>query len=62
MLRPAAASWQDWWNTSNQAVFGGLGVRLSLDNYYQSILRIDYGWNIKSQKAGEFVIGIGQFF
>ncbi|MGB1206968.1 MAG: hypothetical protein ACPG5B_15085 [Chitinophagales bacterium] len=62
VLRPAATSWQDWFTTSQQAVFGGLGLRLSLDNYYQSILRIDYGFNIKEQKAGEIVIGIGHFF
>ncbi len=63
-LRPSTQPLHTLLEKNNQQWFSGLGIRLSLDNYYESILRVDYGWNTTNVHLvnGGIVIGIGQYF
>ena len=50
-------------NTSpNLETFSGLGVRLVINQLYNTVLRLDYGVDISDNLRGGFVAGLGQFF
>ncbi len=46
----------------NQELFGGIGLRFHLVNFFAGTLRIDYGFDLLNGRRGEFVVGMGQFF
>ena len=66
-LRQPAERWQTMFESNSMQVYSGLGIRVSLDNYYQTILRVDFGTDAKTLgeqvfNDGGLVVGIGQYF
>lgn len=43
-------------------IYAGGGVRIILKKVYNAVLRIDYGYDIKSLKNGGFTVGFGHYF
>jgi outer membrane protein insertion porin family len=60
-LRPAGEKIEAIFNASNTFTTAGLGLRLHSRKYYNTVFRLDYGINLKDQKQGGFVIGLGQY-
>ena len=58
--RKPGGDFSDFAQTENMKVFGGMGLRVIYKRAFDTMLRIDYGYNYN--KAGGFVIGIGQYF
>lgn len=58
--RKPGGSFKDFTNSENMRAFSGLGFRLIYKQAFDTMLRIDYGYDY-SKNAG-LVIGIGQYF
>ncbi len=58
--RKPGGDFSDVTKTENMRVFGGMGLRVIYKRAFDTMLRIDYGYNYN--KTGGFVIGIGQYF
>ena len=58
--RKPGGDFSDFTETANMQAFSGLGLRLIYKRAFDTLLRIDYGYNYNS--TGGFVVGIGQYF
>ena len=58
--RKPGGDFSDFSKTENMRVFGGLGLRMIYKRAFDTMLRIDYGYNYNG--SGGFVLGIGQYF
>ena len=58
--RKPGGDFSDFTKTENMRAFGGMGLRAIYKRAFDTMLRIDYGYNYN--KTGGFVIGIGQYF
>ena len=58
--RKPGGDFSDFGKTENMRAFGGMGFRAIYKRAFDTMLRIDYGYNYN--KTGGFVIGIGQYF
>ncbi len=47
---------------AHQELYGGVGLRLHLVNFFGGTLRVDYGFDLLNGRKGEFVVGLGQYF
>ncbi len=61
-LRPAGTNFIDMFQSQNTYTTAGLGMRIHSRKFYNSVLRFDYGINLKDTQRGGFVIGLGQYF
>ncbi len=52
----------DFFQSENQQVYPGIGLRFIHKKIYNTIFRIDYGYGITSDATNGFVFGIGQYF
>jgi len=53
---------QDFAQRESQVYFSGAGLRIINKKVYNAIMRVDYGFDLKSPDNNGFVIGIGQYF
>ncbi len=58
--RKPGGDFSDFAKTENMKAFGGMGLRAIYKRAFDTMLRIDYGYNYN--KTGGFVVGIGQYF
>lgn len=64
-----AGSWRlpggdlsDFTEPDNIRLHGGLGGRLILKQFYNTVMAIDYGHSLRRDGVGGFVMGLGQYF
>jgi outer membrane protein insertion porin family len=58
--RKPGGDFSDFSKTENMKAFGGLGLRVIYKRAFDTMLRIDYGYDYN--RSGGFVVGIGQYF
>jgi hypothetical protein len=60
--RPAAGSFSQMFTDNYNVTFGGFGLRLFFKQFYNFIIRVDYGISVTGNKGRGFVFGAGQYF
>jgi outer membrane protein insertion porin family len=60
--RPPGEKFTDSFSAINTFQTAGLGFRLQSRKYYNTVFRLDYGWQLNDLMKGGFVIGLGQYF
>lgn len=60
--RPPGAKLIDSFAGTNTYQTLGIGMRMQTRKYYNTIIRLDYGWNLQDILKGGFVVGLGHFF
>jgi len=60
MLRPAGGVINEF--ADNAFYYGGLGLRLQSRKFYNTILRVDYGFNLNHIADNGLTFGFGHFF
>ncbi len=55
-------SFKNMFTKEHSEFFSGLGFRLHFKEFYNSILRVDYGVSLKDNTMQGFVLGFGQYF
>ncbi len=60
--RLPGGSMNDFTQSENMQLFGGIGWRVIYKKAFNSILRLDYGIDLQNHKSSGYVIGIGQYF
>ena len=48
--------------SENTVSFGGGGLRLHVQRFYNFTLRMDYGISLTDPDSKGFVLGVGQYF
>lgn len=60
LWRKPGGTFNDFRQSVNMKVFSGLGLRLIYKRAFDTLLRIDYGFDYNH--TGGLVLGIGQYF
>jgi len=60
-LSLSGQSFETIWQQKNQALFAGLGLRISIRQFSNTIIRLDISKDLRNTKNG-FGFGIGQYF
>ena len=58
--RKPGGNFSDFTDPHNMSTFSGLGLRFIYKRAFDTMLRVDYGFNFNN--SGGFVVGIGQYF
>lgn len=62
-LRPAGGSFNyEIKNNENAFYYSGIGLKLQSKKFYNSLIRVDFGCNLKDTKQSGVVFGFGNFF
>lgn len=61
-LRPPGQSFTEMFESSNYALYSGLGLRIHTRKIYNTVFRFDYGFNTAYFSQSGFVFGVNQFF
>lgn len=61
-LRPPGAQFAATFEANNTYSTAGFGMRIHSRKWYNTVFRLDYGFNMKDTSKGGFVFGLGQYF
>jgi outer membrane protein assembly factor BamA len=62
-LRPPGGSFDfNPQNNSNAFYYSGMGLKIQSKKFYNSLIRLDYGFNINNIAQSGFIFGFGNFF
>lgn len=61
-VRPPSESLKQLFMNENIYKSAGAGLRINLYNFYNSVFRFDYGFDLTDRSEGGFVLGFGQYF